>query len=228
MSVDTVTEWQRWLRQQREKGNMRLFDHNLNLELNASDDDDGRSKWGVGNSYYTGHQAYRRDDSGFFEVEYVQVTTDGREVGGWFQPLIRDLPEGGIAVLGRDNDSELFLVSIREEPGNPPDKNYILLGPSAQMSLSNARKDHGGNAPPRHELIKTAILFDQVQDGGRFRNKVNQIGFTVIPSIRDITLSDKERIFTRAELVEAIRAGECNSHLVEIFSHVSADLLRLQ
>jgi hypothetical protein len=129
----------------------------------------------------------------------------------------------GIVVLVANKERSQFLVSAREEPGNPPDKNYILLGAPLQASIANLEQSHGGKLPPHAELYNDQNDYDivwefQSQDGGRYRNKVNKIGIVttnptfVVPNPNDVVVS-------RQQLQQALANGDCNSHLAEALGH---------
>ena len=179
-------------------------------------------EWSLQKDPETGMVVFQKNGGGFHRAVGLEVFTQAREIPAWSQLILVELGGGGYVVMACDEAMERFIITAREEPGNNGEvKKHILLGAPLQTSIANAQKAHGGNPPPRSEWMLAAEVEDQPQDGGRYLDKVNHVGCVKI-DLKDpnLKLADNERIFTRAELGEAIRAGECNSHLAEVCGHL--------
>lgn len=198
-----------WLAERRAASSMKISDASLG----------NSTPWGM-QTDEAGNEYYGRTDGKFFVLEAVNVGESNREVQGWNQPLLRETLMPGVVVVATNPEKDRFILSAREEPGNSPEKNYTLLAAPFQASKSNLDKVHDGGPPPRLEWYENANLFDQSQDGGRYRDKYNQIGFVIIEDFDSIELADNERIYTLDELRDAMYAGDCNSHLVEVMAFV--------
>lgn len=164
--------------------------------------------------------SFRRSDSKFFCMLGLNVQAK-REVPAWGQPALTEMGSG-VYILVTDDTYGRFLVSMRQEPGNPSERAHILLGPSLQASKSNYETAHGGKRPPRVEFYEDPRVFwvDAPKDGGRFiTNKVNcnRMGILVLPGSEFDALvpTGDELIVTCTELKEALLAGECNAYLRE-------------
>lgn len=111
-----------------------------------------------------------------------------------------------------------FLLVARQEPGNPADKNYILLDPTIQASESNLLQKHGDKKPPFAELIDEygePEWAELPQDGGRFLGKINKYGILRIGSADEVMLPPNARWFASDEITEALLKGEANEHLTQ-------------
>jgi hypothetical protein len=110
-----------------------------------------------------------------------------------------------------------FLVTMRQELGNPAAKQHVLLGPPLQASFANMQQAHGGKRPPRAEFYDDprVVWADAPKDGGRFIESVNRIGILRLPSLASLKLLPDEIILSRNELKEAFFAGELNPYLRE-------------
>lgn len=173
------------------------------------------SEIGGGWQMASDQSAFHRKDNKFFRMDGVMVHGGGREVPGWGQPLLREQGPG-VLVLATYGDG--FLVTMRQEPGNPADKQYVLLGPPLQASLGNMQQAHGGKRPPRAEFYDdpNVVWAEGCKDGGRFIESTNQLGIVEFPFLAGSELLPDEIVLSRAELKEAMLAGELNSHLREM------------
>lgn len=192
-------EWREWLAGERAKSTMSVEEISL-AEVKG---------WGM---QETGAR-FGRPDGKFFDLVGVRITNAGREVAVWDQPMLREVGAGAV-VLFRLLD--LFLVAAKAEPGNPRRGGCVMLAPSFQALVSNLEQAHGGKRPPRAEFLDDCavkwVAFQQ--DGGRYFGKANRYAIVRV-KIGEITLNPNERWFTRSELCDAFRAGECNEHLAQ-------------
>lgn len=165
--------------------------------------------------------SFVRGDGKFFKMIGVMIYGAGREVAGWGQPLLEEAG-AGVYVIVTTPARDLFLVTMREEPGNPADKQHVLLGPPLQASLGNWTQTHGGKRPSGAEFYDGCTSWvDVPKDGGRFRNitgqNINRMGILVVDEVYFLQygLEVDQILMTRAELKEAFLAGECNPYLRE-------------
>ncbi len=175
----------------------------------------GLDKIGGGWGMAADQSAYKRADGKFFHVEGAMIHSAGHEVAGWGQPLMREQGPGVLVLL---TDGDNFLATMRQEPGNPAAKQYILLGPPLQASLGNMQQAHGGKRPPRAEFYDNeyVVWVDAYKDGGRFIESMNRIGILRLSSLSCFALLPDEIILSRSELKDAFFAGELNSHMREM------------
>jgi hypothetical protein len=160
-----------------------------------------------------------REDKKFFQVLGMMIYGAGREVAGWGQPMMKEAGSG-VYVIVTNPQRTAFLVTMREEPGNPSSKKHVLLGPPLQASLGNWTQGHGGKRPPRAEFYdQVTTWIDAPKDGGRFVNvvgeNINQIGILELETLTGIPLEKDELVLTRAELKEAFLLGELNPYMRE-------------
>lgn len=159
----------------------------------------------------------------FFHLGGFYISASGREVDGWFQPLLVENGEGAVVLIVHDMGKKgiRFLLQAKREPGNPTG-GHILLAPTIQCSLSNLRADHGGKKPPRVELLPGGDDVEwqgQYMDGGRFNGKRNQYAVLLLNDQEISKVGDNlpnERWFTADEIEEALQAGEVNIHLARV------------
>ncbi|GAA3156201.1 NDP-hexose 2,3-dehydratase family protein [Planomonospora alba] len=114
----------------------------------------------------------------FFDVVGVGVTAEGREVGGWMQPVIEPHGTGVIAFMVKRVGGVLHaLVHARAEPGS---SDVVELAPTVQCTPENYDHLPAGARPPLLEEVLGAgperIRFDTVlsEEGGRFLNARNR------------------------------------------------------
>jgi hypothetical protein len=193
-------EWQKWLNEQRAQSTMTVEKISLANVFEP---------WGMkedGN--------YRREPPAFFNVVGASVQAK-REVLAWSQPMLEELGKGYV-VLVETEDGRVLLTS-RQEPGNPPEKNYILLGATLQTSESNLLQKHGGKRPPYAEVLDKyqPRVVEFVQDGGRYIGKRNVYGRIKIKSQDEVQLLANARWFDNSEVREAVIYGEANEHLIQ-------------
>src|SRR3989339_1378063 len=164
--------------------------------------------------------SFRRSDNKFFHMSGLSIQAK-REVPAWGQPALTEMGSG-VYVLVTDEACSRFLVSMRQEPGNPSKKGHILLGPPLQSSKSNYEAAHGGKKPPRSEFYEDGrmVWLDAPKDGGRFvttETNCNRLGILTLPreEFDALVPTGDELVMTRDELKEALLTGECNAYLRE-------------
>jgi oxidase EvaA len=197
--------WKDWLADQRKKSEMTVE------EISLSEVDD---PWGMHDGNYC------REPEGFFNIVGAKIRAN-REVSDWSQPIMKELGKG-VVVLVKSMDKHrrtMLLLIARQEPGNPANKNHILLGPTIQASESNMAQVHGGKRPPFAELLDkygdSIIWIELPQDGGRFFGKVNKYAIMEIATegTKEIVLSSNASWFYPTEISEALVNGDVNEHL---------------
>ncbi|MFC1597922.1 NDP-hexose 2,3-dehydratase family protein [Patescibacteria group bacterium] len=161
---------------------------------------------------------FGRPDGGFFNLVglHVKVPKPGqREVPQWKQVILQETSVGAV-VLIKAREQPLYLLATKAEPGNTTLPGHVTLVAPLQASRSNLEQAHGGDRPPRAELMgDKPQLVDGPRDGGRFIGKVN--GYAMVEVEKDtIVLRPNERWFTPHELLEAWHAGVLNEHLVHV------------
>jgi len=164
----------------------------------------------------------RPADEAFFKVIGMNIAPTGqREVRSWDQPMIQEKGPGAVVLIV--NKRGEFLLQAKAEPGNDS-PGCVLLAPTLQASLSNLQQAHGGKKPPRSELITEDTRWIKLlQDGGRFFHKTNHYAVLRVEGKKTVgQLLPDERWFTRRELMEAIRNGCANEHLLQAWAVCSA------
>ncbi len=174
----------------------------------------GLDKLGQGWGMTPDQSAFRREDGKFFQMEGAMIHHAGREIAGWCQPFIRENGRGAYIIV---TDGTNFLVTLRQEPGNPVAKQHILIGPPFQASLANMQQAHGGKRPPRSEFYDdpNVVWADAPKDGGRFIGSVNRIGVLRLTRLDTLELLPDEIVISLAELKEAFLAGELSPYMRE-------------
>lgn len=201
-----MTTWQEWLAERRANSTMEVAAMGLEQILGAQ----GKKDWGQ----VSGNVG--RWDERFWRVIGARIRAK-REVTAWEQPLVEVLDGAGTVVLVRDARHHQYLLQAKAEPGHKTKPGHVLLAPTLQASRANLEAAHGGKRPPRAELLDgREIRFVQfVQDGGIFYGKINAYAILLLAEQEVGALRPDERWFTIAELKEAVRAGECNEHLLQ-------------
>lgn len=206
--------WYGWLLKQREA--------NKEMTVEKIPLSEVEHPWGMQKGEDGAYLYYGRSDDTFFRMIGIKVKTDKREVeGGWTQIILEEIGKG-VVVLVKSVDEKgnpIFLLTSKPEPGNPADKNFVLLKPTIQASESNMAQAHGGKRPPFAELLDkygdSVIWIEPPQDGGRFLNKVNKYAIIeiTIEDMRKIALPPDARWFKLFEIGEALKSNNVNEHL---------------
>jgi len=165
---------------------------------------------------------FGRPDKKFFSYIGVRITMskEQREVASWDQPITKEFGDGVVVVIVDEQDR--FLVQTKLEPGNNPQNGYVMLNAPLSASLSNLTTAHGGNRPPRAELLdeEGVELIKVPQDGGKYINKTNMYGFVKV-ECSSLKIGQNERWFTKNELREAFKEGFLSEHLIQaIFTYI--------
>jgi oxidase EvaA len=120
----------------------------------------------------------------FFTVEGLEVSSSGREVSEWQQPIIVQPEYGILGILTKRIDGvPHFLLQAKMEPGNV---NLVQLSPTVQATRSNYTRVHGGRVVPylEHFLAPRGgrIVHDALQSeqaswflGKRNRNMIVEV-----------------------------------------------------
>ncbi|MER6382160.1 NDP-hexose 2,3-dehydratase family protein [Streptomyces sp. NPDC001127] len=156
------------------------------------------------------------EDGAFFDIIAVDVTTEGREVHSWTQPLLAPRGVGVAAFLVRRTESgPHVLVGTRVEAGAA---DVLELGPTVQCTPENYVVLPGGPEVPflSHVLQapKPRVLFDTVlsEEGGRFHHARNRYMLVEVPPEAELPESSDHRWVAMSELAGLIR----HSHYLNV------------
>ncbi len=111
-----------------------------------------------------------------FDVDWVSVEIEGREVNSWDQPIVRPHGRSLFAFLLREHDGVIqFLVQAKIECGN---HDVFELGPTVQCTEYEASVDDH-TIPFLSEVLSArgaSVIFDALQseEGGRFYHDENR------------------------------------------------------
>ena len=109
-------------------------------------------EWSLDPQGYFSHR-----DGRFFRVVGIDVSSAGREVASWSQPLLWNPEKGIIGLLMQVRKGErFFLMQAKAELGNA---SFVLLGPTVQFTPGN----YAGNAK-----LHKPFLFDEFSGEGNF------------------------------------------------------------
>lgn len=204
-----MTTWQEWLAERRAASTMEVDETELERILGAH----GAQDWGM----VAGNLA--RWDQKFWRVIGTRIRAK-REVSAWEQPMVEVLGGHGAVVLVCDPNTHSYLLQAKAEPGNKTKLGHMLLAPTLQVSRANLEAAHGGKRPPRAELLDGREIrwTEFVQDGGIFRGKVNGYAVVLVAEHMVTGMLEDERWFSVSELANAVKAGECNEHLLQVIA----------
>lgn len=108
--------------------------------------------WSLDRQGYFSHR-----DGRYFQVVGVDVSSAGREVATWSQPILSNPERGVIGLLMQQRRGErFFLMQAKAELGNA---SFVLLGPTVQFTPGN----YLGN-----EKLPKPFLFDEFSGNGKF------------------------------------------------------------
>jgi oxidase EvaA len=94
--------------------------------------------------------SFSHEEGRFFRVVGLDVTSSGREVSVWHQPILDNPGTGIIGILTKVTDGErYFLMQAKAEPGN---RSLVQIGPTVQFTPGN----YIGNAK-----LPKPFLFDE-------------------------------------------------------------------
>jgi dTDP-4-dehydro-6-deoxy-alpha-D-glucopyranose 2,3-dehydratase len=152
----------------------------------------------------------------FFDDVGVDITTEGREVASWSQPLLAPIGEGLVALLVTRVDGVLHaLMNARVEPGY---LNVVELAPTLQCVPATYDVLAPESRPPFLDLVRQRspeqVLFsaEMSEEGGRFLHARNRYEIVEVdPELVAIDLPDY-RWLTLAQLTELLR----HSHYVNV------------
>lgn len=154
----------------------------------------------------------RHDTGRFFSVEGIRVTTAGRAVDRWCQPIIHQPETGILGMLASVVDGRTHvLVQAKIEPGNPVGHE---VSPTVQATRSNYSRVHDGRATPYLEYFLDpppgSVLVDVRQSeqgswflGKRNRNVVVRVDDppAAVEGFRWIALDDLDLLLARDHVV---------------------------
>jgi oxidase EvaA len=142
-----------------------------------------------------------------FDVDWVSVEIDGREVNSWDQPIVRPHGRSLFAFLLRERDGVIqFLVQAKIECGN---HDVFELGPTVQCTEYEASiEDHA--IPFLSEVLSArgaAVIFDALQseEGGRFYHDENRYMAVMTDGQVSDVLPPTYRWMTLRELMQFIK-----------------------
>ncbi|GAA4107596.1 NDP-hexose 2,3-dehydratase family protein [Streptomyces sp. NPDC048491] len=156
------------------------------------------------------------DDGAFFDIIAVDVTTEGREVRSWTQPLLSPRGVGVAAFLVRRTaHGPQVLVGTRVEGGSA---DVLELGPTVQCTPENYAVLPGAPEVPFLEHVlgapKGRVLFDTLlsEEGGRFHHARSRYLLVEAPPDLEVPASPDHRWVAMSELAGLIR----HSHYLNI------------
>ncbi|OLR93793.1 NDP-hexose 2,3-dehydratase family protein [Actinokineospora bangkokensis] len=152
----------------------------------------------------------------YFSIVAVDITTNGREVASWSQPLVRPFGTGVVALLVKRVEGVLHaLVNARVEPGY---LDVVELAPTVQCTPENYDHLPPGDHPPFLDVVRAStpeqVLFSTQlsEEGGRFYHAHSEYQIIeVAPDFPDAGLADF-RWLTVHQLNELLR----HSHYVNV------------
>ena len=152
----------------------------------------------------------------FFSIIAVDITTNGREVGNWTQPLVRPHGTGVVALLVKRVDGVLHaLVNARVEPGY---LDVVELAPTVQCTPENYAHLAPDDRPAFLDIVlghrPEQVLFSTQlsEEGGRFHYASSEYQIIEVPSdFADGGLTDF-RWLTLHQLNELLR----HSHYINV------------
>ncbi|GAA1952135.1 NDP-hexose 2,3-dehydratase family protein [Amycolatopsis minnesotensis] len=152
----------------------------------------------------------------FFTVIAVDITTNGREVSQWTQPLVRPHGMGRLALFVKRVDGVLHaLLNARVEPGY---LDVVELAPTVQCTPENYVLTPEADRPPFLDVVLRTrpeqVLFEArlSEEGGRFHHASSRYQIIEVPSgFPDTELEDYQWL-TLNQLNELLR----HSHYVNV------------
>ncbi len=152
----------------------------------------------------------------FFSIIAVDITTNGREVAQWTQPLVRPHGAGVVALLVKRVDGVLHaLLNARVEPGY---LDVVELAPTVQCTPDNYVLTPEADRPPFLDMVLARhddqVLFSAQlsEEGGRFHHAYSDYQIIEVPAdFPDAGLPDF-RWLTLNQLNELLR----HSHYVNV------------
>lgn len=152
----------------------------------------------------------------FFTMVAVDITTNGREVSSWTQPLLRPHGTGRVALFVKRVDGVLHaLLNARVEPGY---LDVVELAPTVQCTPENYESTPEADRPPFLDVVLETppeqVLFaaQLSEEGGRFYHAHSLYQIIEVPSdFPDAGLEDYQWL-TLNQLNELLR----HSHYVNV------------
>lgn len=148
----------------------------------------------------------------YFRIMGIEVTAAGREVTGWYQPIIANQQTGIIGLLIRNQRGvRSFLVQAKAEAGN---RTMVQLGPTAQFSSLNYRDNPRLPTPFLFEEFSAPGRFtpiaesNQPEEGARFYRESNCHRVLLLPEDAALTIPEDYLWISEGELRFFLNLGE--------------------
>ncbi|NYH77274.1 oxidase EvaA [Actinopolyspora biskrensis] len=143
-----------------------------------------------------------------FGIVGVSVSTEGREVGSWSQPLLRPCGTGMNAFLVREfRGTAHVLVRAAVEPGY---RDTVELGPTVQFHPADYAHLPPEQWPLFHDVTSSAsstVHYDvtQSEEGGRFHHALNRYLVVEVGADFPTTVPDDFAWLTLGQLIDLQR-----------------------
>jgi oxidase EvaA len=148
----------------------------------------------------------------YFTIMGIEVTAPGREVPGWYQPIIANQQSGIIGLLIRNRQgARSFLVQAKAEAGN---RTMVQLGPTAQFSSLNYRDNRRLPTPFLFEEFSNPGRFTSIvesmqpEEGARFYRESNCHRVLLLPEDAALSIPEDYRWVSEGELRFFLNLGE--------------------
>jgi oxidase EvaA len=193
----SLAEIVQWLDDQKAANHMRVKREGLNT----------LQEWGLDQSGYFSHRQRR-----FFRVIGINVTSEGREISTWTQPILVNPESGIIGLLTRRHAGERqFLMQAKVEVGN---RTVVQLGPTVQFTPANYIGNPKLAKPfmfdefsyPTH----LAVIFQsyQSEEGARFFKEAHLHRILEFPANETLPLPADFRWIRETDLRVMLHLGE--------------------
>jgi len=164
-------------------------------------------EWGIDDKGFFSHREQR-----FFRVVGLRVSSEGREVGRWGQPIIENASPGIIGLLTRNglNGREL-LMQAKAEAGN---RNTIQLGPTVQFTQGNYEGSFKLHKPFLYDEFSRpascAVLHEsrQTEEGARFFREHHLHRVLMLPDGAKLDIPADYRWFSLEHVGFMLHLGE--------------------
>jgi len=158
------------------------------------------------------HGCLSHREGRFFRVIGIDVTSRGREVPMWSQPILDNTETGVIGLLVREQAGQRFLLmQAKVEAGN---RSIVQLGPTVQFTPGNYRSN---------EKLPRPYLFDefsghgdfpvlwenrQAEEGARFYQEEHRHRILLLPDGCELSPPPNFRWLTEAQVRFFLHLGE--------------------
>ncbi len=194
---ESLAELVQWLDDQKAANHMRVKREGLNT----------LKEWGLDQSGYFSHEQRR-----FFRIIGINVTSEGREISTWTQPILVNPESGIIGLLTRRHAGERqFLMQAKVEVGN---RTVVQLGPTVQFTPAN----YIGNPKLAKPFMfdeffsptRLAVAFQsyQSEEGARFFKEAHLHRILELPAHENLQLPADFRWVGETDLRVMLHMGE--------------------